>query len=77
MTSEIVVTHFDPTLPVTVLTDASRLLRLRYTLGHYIDGRFRLVSCGSKSLTPAQQRYGTIELECLAVYFAIDKCSFI
>ena len=37
---------------------------------------FLLVSCGSKSLTPNQQRYATIELECLAVYFAVDKCSY-
>ena len=69
-------THFDPSLPVTVLTDASRLHGLGYALGHYINGRFKLVSCGSKSLTLTQQRYATIELECLAVYFAIDKCSF-
>ena len=41
-----------------------------------IDGWLRLVTCGSKSLTPTQQRYSTIELECLAVHFAISKCSF-
>ena len=52
LTSEMVVTHFDPNIPVTVLTDASRLHGLGYALGHYIDGRFKLVSCGSKSLTP-------------------------
>ena len=76
LTSEMVVTHFDPTLPVTVLTDTSRIHGLGYALGHYINGRFKLVSCDSKSLTPTQQRYATIELECLAVYFAINKCSF-
>ena len=76
LTSEMVVTHFDPTLPVTELADASHLHGLGYALGHYIDGRFKLVSCGSKSLTPTQQRFATIKLECLAVYFAIDKCSF-
>ena len=76
LTSEMVVTHFDPSLPVTVLLDASRLHGLGYALGHYINGRFKLVSCGSKSLTLTQQRYATIELECLAVNFAIDKCSF-
>ena len=41
-----------------------------------LTARFKLVSRGSKSLTPTQQRYATIERECLAVYFAIDKCSF-
>ncbi|KAG1651825.1 hypothetical protein GQR58_026731 [Nymphon striatum] len=36
----------------------------------------RLISCGSCSLTPAQSRYATIELECLAVQWAISKCDF-
>ena len=76
LTSEMVVTHFDPKLPVIVLTDASRLFGLGYAMGHMVDGRFRLVTCGSKSLTPTQQRYSTIELECLGVHFAVSKCSF-
>ena len=65
-----------PNLPVTVLTDASRLFGLGYAMGHFIGGQFKLVTCGSKSLTPTQQRYSTIELECLVVHFAISKCSF-
>ena len=76
LTSDVIVTHFDPSLPVVKLTDASRLHGLGYAMGHYIDGRFRLVTCGSKALTPTQRRYTTIELECLAVQYAIDKCSF-
>ena len=76
LTSSMVVTHFDPKLPVTVLTDASRLYGLGYAMGHFIKDQFKLVTCGSKSLTPTQQRYSTIELECLAVHFAVSKCSF-
>ena len=60
LTSDMVVTHFNPELPVTVLTDASRLHGLGYALGHFVDGRFKLVSCGSKSLMSTQQRYATI-----------------
>ena len=71
-----VVTHFDQSRPVTVLTDASRLFGLGYAMGHFIDGQFKLVTCGSKSPTSTQQRYSTIELRCLAVHFAISKCSF-
>ena len=67
LTSDMIVTHFDPSLPVVILTDASRLHGLRYAMGHYIDGRFQLVTWGSKALTPTQRRYATIELECLAV----------
>ena len=76
LTIDMVVTHFDPNLPVTLLTDASRLHGLGHAMGHFIDGKFKVVACGSKSLTPTQQRYATIELECLAVHFAVDKCSF-
>ena len=75
LTSDMVVTHFNPSLPVTVLTDASRLHGLGFAMGHYVDGRFKLVTRGSKALTPTQQRYVTIELECLAVHFAVTKCS--
>ena len=70
LTSILVATHFDPNLPVTVLTDASTLFGLGYAMGHLVDGRFQLITCGSKSLTHTQQRYSTIELECLAVHFA-------
>ena len=76
LTSDMVVTHFNPSLPVTVLTNASRLHGLGFAMGHYVDGRFKPVTCGSMALTPTQQHYATIELECLAVHFAVTKCSF-
>ena len=71
-----VVTHFNPNLPVMVLTDASRLHGLGFAMGHYVDGRFKLVTCGSKALTPTQQHYTKIELESRAVHFAMTKCLF-
>ena len=37
---------------------------------------FKIVKCGSKGLIPTQQRYSTIELECLAIIWAVQKCSF-
>ena len=37
---------------------------------------FKIVHCGSKGLTSIKQRYSTIELECLAIVWAIQKCSF-
>ena len=76
LTSSMVVTHFNPNLPVVVLTDASRLHGLGFAMGHIVDGHLKIVSCGSRALTPTQQRYATIELECLAVVFAVTKCSF-
>ena len=76
LTSDMVVKHFNPSLSVVILTDASCLHGPGYAMGHYIDGSFWLVIFGSKALTPTQRCYGTFELECLAVQCAVDKCSF-
>ena len=64
-----------------LLTDASRLFGLGYALGHMetdASGKeiFKIVHCGSKGLTPTQQRYSTIELECLVIVWATFKSSF-
>ena len=74
LTSEMIFTHFDPKLPVIVLTDSSCLFGLGYAMGHMIDDRFCLETCGSKTLAPTQQRYSTTELEYLAMHFAVSKC---
>ena len=81
LSSNLVVQHFDKNKPAYLLTDASRLFGLGYALGHIetdASGKeiFKIVKCGSKGLTPTQQRYSTIELECLAIVWAILKCSF-
>ena len=39
-------------------------------------GQLVIITCGSKSLTPTQQRYAPIELECLAIMWAMIKCDF-
>ena len=39
-------------------------------------GELSLIQCGSRSLTPTQQCYATIELECLAIVWAIQKCDY-
>ena len=81
LSSNLIVRHFDHTQHVYLLTDASRLHGVGYALGHIerdSAGKdvFKIVHCGSKGLTPTQQRYSTIELECLAIVWAILKCSF-
>ena len=38
--------------------------------------QFSLVQCGSSSLTSAQGNYATIELECLAIQYALSKSKF-
>ena len=82
LTSDMIVCHFDSSKETVLLTDASRLFGLGYALGYVEVDRlgnklFKIVRCGSKGLTPTQQRYSTIELECLAIVWAVQKCSFI
>lgn len=70
-----VLAHSDPTLPVTLLTDASHLHAIGYTLLQDHSKRCtRLVQCGSRFLTDAETPYATIELELLAVVWAMSKC---
>ena len=68
---------FDPQLPSILLTDASRHHGLGYALlQRASDETNRLVECGSRSLTDTESRYATIELETLAITWALEKCRF-
>jgi hypothetical protein len=67
---------FDPALPTELLTDASRLKGLGYALIQRDESGMRLIKCGSRSLSPAETRYATIELEALAIHWAIASCRF-
>jgi hypothetical protein len=60
-----------------LLTDASRLKGLGYALiQREPDGTPRLIQCNSKSLTLAQRGYAVIEIEGLAIQYAVDDCRF-
>lgn len=77
LTSDLVVKPFKRHLRTELLTDASRLHGLGFVLiQREDDGQLRLIDCGSCSLTDTQSRYATIELECLAIQWAIKKSSF-
>ena len=77
MSNNLLNCHFDTSKPVELLTDASRQNGLGFALCQGKDqDKLFIVTCGSKSLTPTQQRYATIELECLAIVWAMDKCNF-
>ena len=73
LTSPLVVKAYDPRLKTELLTDASRTKGLGYALlQREEDGRLRLIQCSSRSLSPAETRYATIELECLAIQWAVE-----
>jgi hypothetical protein len=76
ITSSTVVSYFDPNLPSTILTDASRV-GLGYALvQHDVDGKARLIGCGSRALNSAESRYAPVELEMLGVEYATSKLEF-
>ena len=78
LTSRPVLKPFSKNAETVVLTDASRLHGLGFALMQRTDKdqALRLVMCGSKSLTPTQQRYATIELEALAIVYACQKSDY-
>ena len=72
LSSHIGIHHFDPKLDTELLTDASRLNGLGYALIHLgEDNEPRLVKCGSRSVSDAETRYMTIELECSAIQWVM------
>jgi hypothetical protein len=72
--------NFDPSRPTILLFDASRLKGLGFALVHreVVDGkqRIRLVTCGSRSLNPADKSYAVVELKALAVKYVVEKCCY-
>jgi len=77
LTSDAVVKAFNPALKTELYTDASRLYGLGYMLlQREKDGSHRLIRCGSRSLQSAETRYSTIELECLAIVYAVSQCDY-
>lgn len=78
LTSDMVVKAFNPNKETVLLTDASRLCGLGYALVQRNnpgdDKSFNLVMCGSRTLTPAETRYSTFEIEAKAVQYAVTQC---
>jgi len=69
-----VLSFFDGTRPTKLCTDASR-----HGLGFVLqqqtpEGAWTLIQAGSRFLTDTESRYAVIELEMLAVCWAVCKC---
>ncbi|XP_028969202.1 uncharacterized protein K02A2.6-like [Galendromus occidentalis] len=71
--SDLLLTHFNPNLPIIVSADASS-----YGLGCVIfhrfpDGSVKAVQHAARSLTETERKYAQIEKEALALVFAVRK----
>ena len=59
-----------------LLSDASNLHGLGFVFvqKEKSSEKLRLIQCGSRSLTDAEKRYAPVELECLGIAWATEKC---
>ena len=73
LTSPPTLSFFDPARSTCLCTDASRL-GLGFVLQQRSGEAWVLVQAGSRFLSDAESRYAIIELEMLAVSWAVSKC---
>ena len=76
LTSPTMLQPFNLNVKTVVLTDASRLHGIGFSLVQVYKDKLALLQCGSASLSPTQSRYRTVELECLAIVDTISKCNY-
>ena len=72
LSSEKVLVHYDPRLPVGIACDASES-GIGAVLFHVVSGDERPIYNVSKTLTACQRKYSQIQKEALAIVFALRK----
>ena len=77
---DIAIHHFNPKLYTKLVTDTSKLNGFGFILVQTasIDSNtlISVLQCGLRSLSDAERNYSIIELECLAIQWALAKCDF-
>ena len=73
LSSNLLLTHYSPTLPLIVAADASNVGIGACIYHEFLDGAIKIIYHASKSLTPAEQNYSQIEKEGLALIYAVTK----
>uniref|UniRef100_A0AAG5DP56 RNA-directed DNA polymerase n=1 Tax=Anopheles atroparvus TaxID=41427 RepID=A0AAG5DP56_ANOAO len=73
LSSDLLLTHYDPRQEIIVSADASSI-GLGATISHkYTDGSVRVVQHASRALSNTEQAYSQIDREALAIIYAITK----
>ncbi|KAM0787484.1 hypothetical protein ACM66B_003559 [Microbotryomycetes sp. NB124-2] len=71
-TSDVVLKHFDPSLPCVLETDASDFA-ISGVLSQSVDGSLRPIAFYSRKMTPPEQNYEIHDKELLAIVACVDQ----
>lgn len=73
VTSDAVLVHFNPTLPIILTTDASNTAVAGVLSHRFPDGLIKPVAFVSRALSKSESNYSTLEKESLAIIFCVTK----
>lgn len=75
LTSPRVLTQYRSGAKLRLETDAAQTKGLGFALWQQDGSIYKLLQCGSRSITPTESRYSPTEIELLAVVWAAKKCA--